>query len=66
MPKKTKKKRIFLWILLIILVLLIVVIAVPIATLYAQYHSISYVPSVPVERPDSYVFPEYPEVIPGS
>ena len=66
MPKKTKKKRIFLWVLLIILVLLIVVIAVPIATLYAQYQSISYVPSVPVERPDSYVIPEYPEVIPGS
>ena len=66
MPKKTKKKRIFFWILLIILVLLIVVIAVPIATLYAQYQSISYVPSVPVERPDSYVIPEYPEVIPGS
>lgn len=66
MPKKTKKKRIFLWVLLIILVLLIVVIAVPIATLYAQYQSISYIPSVPVERPDSYVIPEYPEVIPGS
>jgi len=66
MPKKTKKKRIFLWVLLIILVLLIVVIAVPIATLYAQYQSISYVPSIPVERPDSYVFPEYPEVILGS
>lgn len=66
MPKKTKKKRIFLWVLLIILVLLIVVIAVPIATLYAQYQSISYVSSEPVERPDSYVIPEYPEVIPGS
>ena len=66
MPKKTNKKRIFLWVLLIILVLLIVVIAIPIATLYVQYQNISYTPLVPVERPDTYVFPEYPEVIPGS
>ncbi len=66
MPKKTKKKRIVLWILLIILVLLLVAIAVPIATLYAQYRSVSYTPSTPVERSDIYVIPEYPEVIPGS
>lgn len=66
MPKKTKKKRIFLWVLLIILVLLILIIALPIATLYAQYRDISYVPSAPVDRSDTYVLPEYPEVIPGS
>lgn len=63
---KKKKKRLILWILLIILILILVVIAVPIATLYVQYQSISYVPSVPVERSDTYVIPEYPEVIPGS
>lgn len=63
MPKKTKKKRIFLWAMSIIPILLIIVIAVPIAILYVQYQSISYVPSVPVERPDIYVLPEYPEVV---
>ena len=66
MPKKTKKKQILLWVLLIILIVLTIVIAVPIATFYAQYQSVSYVPFVPVERPDTYVIPEYPEVIPGS
>ena len=66
MPEKPKKKRIILRILLILLILLLVVIAVPITILYVQYRTISYTPSAPVERPDSYVIPEYPEVVPGS
>lgn len=66
MPKKTTKKRIVLWVLLTVFLLLFAVIAIPIATLYVQYQNISYTPSVPVERPDTYVMPEYPEVIPGS
>ena len=66
MAEKKKKKRILLWVLLSILLLVIVVIAVPIGTLYMQYRSISYTPSEPVERSDTYVIPEYPEIIPGS
>ena len=66
MAEKKKKKRILLWILLSVLVLVIVTIAIPIGTLYMQYQSISYAPSEPVERSDTYVIPEYPEVIPGS
>lgn len=66
MPKQDKKKRIVLWILLSVMILLILIIALPIATLYAQYRDISYVPSAPVDRSDTYVLPEYPEVIPGS
>lgn len=63
MAEKQKKKRIILRVLLIMLILLLIVIAVPIITLYVQYRNISYAPSVPVERPDEYVIPEYPELI---
>lgn len=63
MAEKPKKKRIVLKILLILLILIIVIIAVPITVLYVQYRQISYIPSKPVERPDVYVLPEYPEII---
>jgi len=66
MPKNPRKKRIVLWILLIILLLLLTAAAIPVITLYVQYRSISYVPAEPIQRPDVYVLPDYPEVIPGS
>jgi len=66
MSKKPKKRRIILIVLLILLIVILVAVAVPIATLYVQYRNISYTPMVPVERSDTYVLPEYPEVVPGS
>lgn len=64
--KPRKKKRIVLTILLVLFLLILTAIAVPIGSLYAQYHNISYAPSDPVERTDTYTLPAYPEVIPGS
>ena len=66
MPKKSKKKRIILWVLLAVLLLMFVAVTVPLATLYVQFRNISYAPSELAERSDTYVIPEYPEVVPGS
>lgn len=66
MAEKTKKKRIVLRVLLILLIVLLAAIVIPIAQLYVQYRKISYAPTIPVDRSDEYVLPDYPEVIPGS
>ena len=66
MQKKKRKKQIILWILLILLFLAVAFVVVPIATLYVQYHNISYAPSTLVERSDTYVIPDYPDLTPGS
>lgn len=66
MSEKTKKKRVFLRVVLILLIILVFAVAVPITALYVQYSRLSYTPFEPIERQDEYVMPDYPELSPES
>lgn len=61
-----KKKRVLLTILIAIPLLILAVLATAAGSLLVKYHRISYAPSEIVERTDTYVMPNYPDVIPGS
>lgn len=66
MNKEKKKSRRAVKILVAVLIILILLCCIPIIVLIAKYHRTSYINEAPVERSDSFVRPEYPEIIEGS
>lgn len=64
--KNEKKKGRAAKIIITVLIILILLCLIPVVIVLVKYHRTSYINEAPVERSDSYVRPEYPEVITGS
>lgn len=62
--KSSSKRALKIFIAVLIIVLLLC--CIPVVILLVKYNRSSYVNEAPVERSDSYVRPEYPEIIIGS
>lgn len=61
-----KKNKRAVTVVVAAVVILLLLICIPIIILLVKYHRTSYINEVPVERSDSFVMPEYPEIIEGS
>ena len=66
MKKDNKRSNRVVKIIITVLIILVLLCCVPVIILAVKYHRTSYINEAPVERSDSYVRPEYPEVIIGS
>lgn len=66
MKNENKKKGRVAMIIITVLIILILLCAIPVVILLVKYHRTSFINETPVERSDSYVRPEYPELITGS
>ncbi len=66
MKNEKKKSKSALKILIAVLLILILLCCIPVIILLVKYNRSSYINETPVERSDSYVRPEYPEIVIGS
>ena len=66
MKNESKKKGRAVKIIITALIILILLCIIPVIIVLVKYHRTSYINETPVERSDSYVRPEYPEIIIGS
>ena len=66
MKNENKKKGRAAKIIITVLIILILLCAIPVVILLVKYHRTSFINETPVERSDSYMRPEYPELITGS
>lgn len=66
MKNESKKKGRAVKIIITALIILILLCIIPVIIVLVKYHRTSYINETPVERSDSDVRPEYPEIIIGS
>lgn len=66
MKNESNKKGRAVKIIITALIILILLCIIPVIIVLVKYHRTSYINETPVERSDSYVRPEYPEIIIGS